>query len=134
MKKWLDNKNQRSYHVTYLNSHSQNEFIDLLDDVIRNTIVKEINESPFYTIMEDTTPDLSKKDQMLFVFRFVSNNYIIHGRLLRVMEDVNKTGVGIANGKHSEFIWYGHKKSFSLIVRLCFKYIRKSRRRSSKVE
>lgn len=71
LNKWLDNKNQKSYHVTYLSPDSQNELIDLLGAVIRNSIIKEINESSFYTVMADTTPDLSRRDQMSIIIRFV---------------------------------------------------------------
>lgn len=88
--------------------YSQNEFIGLLGSAIRNAIVKEINESPFYTVMADTTPDLSKKrNQMSIVIRFLSNNGIIHERLLRMMEAVNKTGVGIANDIYNTLNSFG---------------------------
>lgn len=47
--------------------------------------------------MADTTPDLLRRDQMSIVIQFVSNNEMIHERLLRVMEAVNKTGVSMTN-------------------------------------
>ena len=57
--------------LSYLSPMVQNEFIELLDNQVRQKIVEEIKEAKYYAILFDSTPDLSHTDQMSEITRFV---------------------------------------------------------------
>ena len=43
---------------------SQNEFIQLLADAVREDIVNGVSIAGMFAVMADTTPDVSNKDQL----------------------------------------------------------------------
>ena len=95
LKYWLNEKRMQPYHVTYMSRCSQNEFIKLIGDAVRHRIVKELEEEPAFSAMADTTPDVSNKDQMSIVVRYVADNAPVERLLsLTVLED--KSGDGHA--------------------------------------
>ncbi|XP_059160047.1 uncharacterized protein LOC131943787 [Physella acuta] len=51
--------------VTYLSNRIQNEIIDLLCKTIKSRIILEIKAAKYYTIMVDSTPDISHEDRYL---------------------------------------------------------------------
>ncbi len=115
MKEWLESSATRSYHVTYLSAESQNEFISLLGMDIRQKIIEEINKAPFYSLMADTTPDASRKDQMSIIIRYVDDSGSVQERLLRMMLAENKSGYDLAKNIYDTLIEYQIDPS-----KLCF--------------
>ncbi|XP_050064149.1 uncharacterized protein LOC126552989 [Aphis gossypii] len=91
IERWLNDKSMRPYHVTYLGSKSQNEFIELL---------------AAENLMADTTPDISLKDQLAVCLRYVDQNGITNERLLDVVESTDKTGYGTAKSIYDCLIKY----------------------------
>lgn len=74
---------------------SQNEFIKLIGDAVRCRMIKELEEAPAFSVMADTTPDTSNKDQMSVVVRYVVDDKPVEHLLsLTVLED--KSGDGHA--------------------------------------
>ncbi|XP_060846259.1 zinc finger MYM-type protein 1-like [Rhopalosiphum padi] len=61
--------------VKYLSWKVQNEIIDLLATRMRNIICDEIRSSQCYTIIMDSTQDISKTDQVSFILRYAVVNY-----------------------------------------------------------
>ncbi|KAB0802982.1 hypothetical protein PPYR_05168 [Photinus pyralis] len=57
--------------VKYLSPTIQNEIIELLATEVKTKLIGQINESPFFSIIMDTTQDIAKVDQVSFVIRFV---------------------------------------------------------------
>ena len=57
--------------VKYLSPTIQNELIDALSSHLEKNIVSDITAAPFFTIITDTTQDISKVDQLSQVFRYV---------------------------------------------------------------
>ena len=55
----------------YLSDSIQNELIDLLAKAVRSSLVKKINASPFWSIILDSTSDVSRVDQLSVVIRWV---------------------------------------------------------------
>jgi len=104
MKRWLNDKNMRPYHVTYLGSKSQNEFIELLAEQSRKNIIQEINNSELFSVMADTTPDISLKDQLAICIRYVDQNGVTNERLLDITESIDKTGYGTAKSIYDSLI------------------------------
>ena len=60
------------YLVMYMGRCSQNEFIKLIRDAVRHRVVKELEETPAFSVMADTTPHVSNKDQMSIVVGYVA--------------------------------------------------------------
>ena len=71
LRRWLDNRNGRTNSVTYLSSDSQNEMISLLGDAVRKKVITEVKDAGMYGLSADTTPDLSRHDQLAVVIRYV---------------------------------------------------------------
>ena len=49
----------------------QNELIQLISNRLRNRLISKIRESGFYTIIVDTTSDITRSDQVSIVLRWV---------------------------------------------------------------
>jgi hypothetical protein len=55
----------------YLSASVQNELIQLLSSATRNSLLRRIKECPFYSVILDTTSDISRTDQLSVVVRWV---------------------------------------------------------------
>eukprot|EP00794_Sanderia_malayensis_P014514 gene14514-16020_t len=96
LRHWLGEAEKRLQRATYLNWHSQNEFLQLLSDDMSEKVKAEIETAQFIAVMPNTTPDASHLDQLSVVLRYVTPSGAIHERLVD-MNDVNKkTGDGQA--------------------------------------
>ncbi|CAB3993563.1 zinc finger MYM-type 1-like [Paramuricea clavata] len=84
----------RPYHVTYLNAQSQNEFIELIGHEVQRRIVQEIKDAGMYSVMADTTPDVSHKDRLAIACRYVDKMGLPRERLVSLTEAVDKTREG----------------------------------------
>lgn len=71
-------------YVRYLSPQIQNEIICLLSKNLERKIISDINSAPFFSIIVDTTQDLSKIDQLSFSFRFVKIYYNTNGSPISV--------------------------------------------------
>lgn len=104
IKTWLDNKPMRPYHVTYLGSKSQNEFIELLFSETRNRVIEEVKNAEIYSVLADTTPDITHQDRLAICVRYVNNNGKVKERLLEINECIDKSGFGIAKNIYDTLI------------------------------
>lgn len=57
--------------IKYLSPQIQNEIIDILGKNLEISLLKPVLESPFYSIIVDTTQDTAKVDQLSFTVRYV---------------------------------------------------------------
>ena len=80
------------YKVTYLNSSSQNEHINLINDEVCKFIAKEIVSANFFAVVVDTTPGKSHRDQISLVNHYVNEKFDIKKRLVKMSEIKGKTG------------------------------------------
>ncbi|GBN50476.1 hypothetical protein AVEN_13169-1 [Araneus ventricosus] len=72
MKKWLDETEQRSRHITYLSNTSQNEFIALLGARTQGVILEEIEKTDFFPIMADTALNSSHQDGLTINIHYIT--------------------------------------------------------------
>ena len=79
-----------------MSGKSQNEFIQLLADAVREDIVHEVCSAGMFGVMADTTPDVSNKDQLAVAVHYLANDQPVE-RLVQVKEAMDKTGEGMAN-------------------------------------
>ncbi|CAF1361673.1 unnamed protein product, partial [Rotaria sp. Silwood1] len=82
------------YLVSYMSKRSQDEYIQLLGAAIEHQIVNEINQSPFISILIDSTPDLSHREMYSIIIRYIYN-YQVKERLLSLQELASKVGEDI---------------------------------------
>ena len=57
--------------TSYLSPEIQNEFVSILAEQVRKKIINQVKESKYFCIIFDSTPDVSHKDQMSEVLRYV---------------------------------------------------------------
>jgi len=60
-------------HIHYLGKNIQNGIIQLLENKIRQKIISAVQNSKYYSIVLDCTPDASHKEQMTMIIRFVTS-------------------------------------------------------------
>lgn len=56
----------------YLSPTLQNELIQVLGDKVKTDIVRDINDAMFYSMIFDTILDITKKDQLSTIIRYVT--------------------------------------------------------------
>ena len=66
----------------YLSAKIQNELISLLANAVTSSLVKKINDAPFWSVILDSTSDISRVDQLSVVVRWVQ----VEGEDCRVVE------------------------------------------------
>ncbi|CAF3754160.1 unnamed protein product [Rotaria sordida] len=82
------------YHSNYFHHNSQNEFIVLLGSVVLKSIIGDINDALFVSIMTNLTMDASHKEIYTIVVRFVKN-FIVQEQIINVAELNSKVGQDI---------------------------------------
>jgi len=58
--------------VKYLSPFIQNEVISMVARPVKEDILNNTKAAPFFSVMVDTTEDISKADQLSHVIRYVS--------------------------------------------------------------
>ena len=58
-------------NATYISKTIQNQMINILADQIRNKIVDNIKAAKWYTVIADEVADISNKEQLSLVLRYV---------------------------------------------------------------
>lgn len=67
--------NDENQKIKYLSWSVQNELIDILSNDIRRTICNDIRNSLFFSVIIDSTQDISKTDQVSLVIRYTNVNH-----------------------------------------------------------
>ena len=80
----------------YLSPESQNEFIKLCGDRVLKEILKEREHAIYYSLICDATPDVSHKEQIVILLRYVdqkkNDQWDVTERFLQFEEFNGKTG------------------------------------------
>lgn len=59
--------------VSYLSSSICEEFIDVMGEKTKQVIANALKVARYFSVIIDSTPDLSHTDQLTFIFRFVND-------------------------------------------------------------
>ena len=84
----------KPHSLSYLSPQIQNEFVNCLGDLVRTKIIEQVRNSKYYCIIFDSTPDISHKDQLSQVIRYVKmddNDVKVEESFLRFIEMKGKT-------------------------------------------
>lgn len=76
----------------YLSATIQNEMIECLGTKLENHLLDQIRASPFFTIIMDTTQDISKVDQLSIVVRYAVISRSENGQPIDI-EEGRKRGI-----------------------------------------
>ena len=81
---------------SYLSSTICNEFIDVMGQKVLKIIVAEIQESKYFSISVDSTPDVTHVDQLTFTFRYVKQDGPVE-RFVKFIPIARHTGEYLAD-------------------------------------
>lgn len=81
--------------VTFLSSKSQNKLLDILAEIVRSKILLEVKKSGLFSVIIDTTTDISSIEQFTFLLRFVNDMGKIEERLVALVTAPDSTGKGM---------------------------------------
>ncbi|XP_050065690.1 zinc finger MYM-type protein 1-like, partial [Aphis gossypii] len=83
---------------SFISWRRQNELVECISDEIVGIISKSIKDSPFFSVSLDTTFDVSRKEQLSFIVRYIDQNSgSIYERLIAVLETPITTGCELMN-------------------------------------
>ncbi|XP_036345894.1 zinc finger MYM-type protein 1-like [Rhagoletis pomonella] len=79
--------NKGSGTGSYLSKTICDEFIEIMADKVRQTIIEEMRTAKYYSIIVDSTPDIYHTDQLAFVNRYVKDDGSPVERFLHFIEN-----------------------------------------------
>ena len=90
-------------NATYRSKTVQNELIEICGDYLREQIIREVKVAKFFSILADKVADVSNKEQMPLVLRFVDTKGHIREEFIKFIYLANgTTGENIAEAIKSE--------------------------------
>ena len=102
-------------------SSIQNELIHILFHAVKKEIINDIKAAPFFSITTDTTQDITKRDQLTQIFRYVTVSHDVTGKPCDVK--INESFLGFhemkdqsALGTEKEILSAIDEKGLSLTI------------------
>lgn len=83
--------------TSYLSSTICEEFIGLIAEKVTETILEEIKSAKYFSIIVDSTPDITHVDQLVIVVRYVQDDGSPVERFLKFMPNTGHKAVDMAN-------------------------------------
>lgn len=78
-----------------MSHESQDQLLRIMSEIVRSTILKNMKKAGIFSVIIDTTTDISNEEQFSFVVRFVNENGKIEERLLALEIASDGTGHGL---------------------------------------
>lgn len=79
--------NKGTGNISYLSANICDEFVKILGRNVRRFIITELKDAKYYSIIVDSTPDISHMDQLTIVVRYVNKNGSPVERFLKFLEN-----------------------------------------------
>ena len=74
-------------NATYTSKNIQNEIISIIGENIQNKILNEVYEgSKVFSVIADEARDISNKEQMPLIIRYVDKHYKIYEKFIAFLE------------------------------------------------
>ncbi|RVE42619.1 hypothetical protein evm_012739 [Chilo suppressalis] len=86
-------------NISYFTPYIQNELIDILASEVKKQILDDVRAAKYFSILFDCTPDVSHKEQMSQILRFVKvseQKVTIEERFIDFIQSHEKTGEGLS--------------------------------------
>lgn len=96
----LKNFLSSDYRNKYISPCIQNEIISTCGDIILKKLVKEVNESRYFSVLADETTDISVKEQITICVRYLvgtGKEMNIHESFLTFTEFTSLKGENLAS-------------------------------------
>lgn len=85
------------WNASYTSKTIQNEIISIIGETIQNKILNEVCEGgKVFSVIADEARDISNKEQMPLIIRYVDKHYKIHGKFIAFLECGSTRGEDIA--------------------------------------
>ncbi|KAK0137416.1 Zinc finger MYM-type protein 1 [Merluccius polli] len=98
LKDHLEKYGQKGKGTTsYLSSTVCDELICLMGEKVKRRIASELQQAKYFSIITDSTPDMSHTDQLTFIFRCVSDDAEIVERFVGFEPIYSHTGASLAD-------------------------------------
>ena len=78
-------------NATYKSKTIQNQIIDVIKDYIQGKIVAKIKVKRVFSVLADEATDISNKEQMALVLRYLSQNNVIKEEFVNFIHCKNGT-------------------------------------------
>lgn len=88
--------NSGSGTTSYLSSTICDEIIVLMAKKVKEVIINEVKSRKYYSIVVDSTPDITHSDQLAFILRYVSDKGVPTERFLEFIPKVGHKSLEIA--------------------------------------
>lgn len=89
--------NKGKGHVSYLSFNIANEFIHVLATEVSRIVIREIEKSKYFSMIIDSTPDVSHVDQLTIVLRYVDQTGSSIERFLQFLANTGHKGKEMEN-------------------------------------
>lgn len=83
--------------ITFLSNVSQNVLLNIMSDMVRSKILQDVKRLGQFSVIIDTTTDISILEQYTFIFRFVDKKGKVQERLITLAAAPDATGLGMFN-------------------------------------
>lgn len=87
--------NKGSGNVSYISMRICNEIIDLMGNEVLLEIIKQLQETKYFGLILDSTPDRAHKDQFAVVVRYCYKGLVVE-RFLTYIHILSHTGISMA--------------------------------------
>ena len=72
-------------NCTYLSGDIQNQLIQAMGDDLLSTIIEQVRDAKFFSLLVDETSDISRQEQVSFVLRYIDKECDIQERFIGVV-------------------------------------------------
>lgn len=83
--------------LTFLSNVSQNNMLSVMGEMVREEILKRVKQAGVFSIIIDTTTDVSNLEQFSLVLRFINEEGQTEERLIAMKVAHDPTGLGMFN-------------------------------------
>ena len=78
-------------NATYTSAGIQNSILKILGDIVRNIVCNGVIEAGMFSLLVDETKDLSKKEQVSIILRYVDSKGMLREHFLTFVEAASLT-------------------------------------------